>query len=46
MVEELYEKSGEPVPAQLADLKGKEPRFKGVCRKEDMKQVVFDMLGL
>lgn len=46
MVEELFEKSGATVPPQLATLKGKEPRFKGVCRKEDMKQVVFDMLGL
>lgn len=46
MVNELFEKTGEPVPPQLATLKGKEPRFKGVCKKEDMKQVVFDMLGL
>lgn len=46
MVEELFEKSGEPVPSQLATLKGKTPRFAGVCKKEDMKQVVFDMLGI
>lgn len=46
MVEELFEKSGEPVPSQLATLKGKMPRFTGVCKKEDMKQVVFDMLGI
>lgn len=46
MVEELFEKSGEPVPSQLATLKGKTPRFTGVCKKEDMKQVVFDMLGI
>ncbi len=46
MVEELFEKSGEPVPVQLATLKGKEPRFTGVSKKEDMKQVVFDMLGI
>lgn len=46
MVEELFEKSGEPVPPQLATLKGKAPRFTGVSNKDDMKQVVFDMLGL
>ncbi len=46
MVDELFEKSGEPVPAQLATLKGKAPRFTGVSKKEDMKQVVFDMLGI
>ena len=46
MVEELFEKSGEPVPSQLATLKGKTPRFTRVCKKEDMKQVVFDMLGI
>ena len=46
MVDELFEKSNEPVPQQLATLKGKEPRFTRVSKKEDMKQVVFDMLGI
>lgn len=46
MVDELFAKSNEPVPAQLATLKGKTPRFTGVSKKENMKQVVFDMLGL
>ena len=46
MVDELFQKSNEPVPQQLATLKGKEPRFTGVSKKEDMKQVVFDMLGI
>lgn len=46
MVDELFLKSNEPIPSQLATLKGKEPRFTGVCKKEDMKQVVFDMLGI
>lgn len=45
-VSELCEKSGEPVPPQLSALKGKTPRFTGVCRKENMKQVVFQMLGI
>lgn len=46
MVEELFEKSKEPVPQQLATLKGKTPRFTKVADKEDMAQVVFDMLGI
>ena len=46
MVDELFSKSNEPVPPQLATLKGKTPRFTGVAKKEDMKQVVFDMLGI
>ena len=46
MVEELFEKSKEPVPPQLANLKGKTPRFTRVAAKEDMAQVVFDMLGI
>lgn len=46
MVEELFEKSKEPVPPQLATLKGKAPRFTRVSDKEDMAQVVFDMLGI
>ncbi len=46
MVEELHEKSGAPVPPQLATLKGKTPRFTKVAAKEDMAQVVFEMLGI
>ena len=46
MVDELFAKSNEPVPPQLATLKGKTPRFTGVAKKENMKQVVFDMLGI
>ncbi len=46
MVEELFEKSKEPIPQQLATLKGKTPRFTKVADKEDMAQVVFDMLGI
>ena len=33
-------------PEQLAALKGKEVRFNKVTSKEDMAQVVFDMLGI
>lgn len=46
MVDELFEITKEPVPPQLATLKGKKPRFDKVTRKEDMAQVVFDMLGI
>lgn len=46
MVEELFAKSNEPVPVQLSTLKGKSPRFTKVCNKADMKQVIFDMLGI
>lgn len=46
MVDELHEKTGEPVPEQLATLKGKTPRFTRVASKEEMAQVVFDMLNL
>ena len=33
-------------PAQLTALKGKEVRFSKVASKDDMAQVVFDMLGI
>ncbi len=46
MVEELHAKSGAPVPPQLANLKGKTPRFTKVAAKEDMANVVFEMLGI
>lgn len=46
MVEELHELSGAPVPPQLAELKGKKPRFTKVAKKEDMAKVVFEMLGI
>lgn len=46
MVDELHEKTGEPVPEQLATLKGKTPRFTRVADRAEMKQVVFDMLGI
>ena len=33
-------------PEQLAALKGKEVRFNKLTSREDMAQVVFDMLGI
>ena len=44
MVTALHDVTGEVCPPQLANLKGKTPRFTGCCKKEDMEQVVFDLL--
>ena len=44
MVLKLHEETGTDCPPQLANLKGKTPRFTSCCKKEDMEQVVFDML--
>ena len=44
MVHALHDETGEICPPQLANLKGKTPRFTGCCKKEDMEQVVFDLL--
>ena len=46
MVDALQAKTGCTAPAQLCALKGSTPRFTGICTKEEMKQVVFDMLGI
>lgn len=46
LVKELCEKTGEPCPPQLANLKDKEVRFTLVCEKEDMINTVYDMLGI
>jgi len=45
-VEKLNAVSGEAVPAPLADLRGATPRFDEVCNKENMRQVVYAMLGI
>ncbi len=45
-VEKLNTLSGEPVPAPLGNLRGREPRFSGVCDKDNMRGVVYDMLGI
>ncbi len=46
MVEELQERTANNAPAQLLALKGATPRFTGICNKEEMRKVVFDMLGI
>lgn len=45
-VEILKEKTGVECPEQLANLKGKEPRFTSCCKKENMVDTVFEMLGI
>ncbi|MBQ7638822.1 MAG: threonine synthase [Clostridia bacterium] len=46
MVSELEEITGIPAPAPLRGLKGKTPRFTGVCKKEDMRKEVYGLLGI
>ena len=45
-VKALEDVSGLVAPAQLSALKGKEVRFTKVTAKDNMAQVVFDMLGI
>ena len=45
-VEKLHAETNAEVPAPLAGLKGKTPRFTGVCDRDNMRAVVFDMLGI
>ena len=45
-VEALNAKTGEPVPGPLDCLRGRAPRFNGVCDKDNMRSVVYDMLGI
>ena len=46
MVNILNERSNMPIPKSLAELKGKERRFKGSIEKTDMKSFVLENLGL
>ena len=45
-VDELSRVSGVKCPEQLANLKGKQPRFTDICKKPEMTEVVFKMLGI
>ncbi|MGI6265277.1 MAG: threonine synthase [Acutalibacteraceae bacterium] len=45
-VEALCRKTGAAIPAPLAALKGKTPRFTDVCDRDGMRQVVYRMLGI
>lgn len=47
MVDELSSFTGAKVPAPIANLKGKTPRFeKNVCNKDEMADTVLNMLGI
>ena len=46
MVDELHKVTGADIPKPLASLKDKSIRFKNVCNKEDMSQMVFKLLNL
>lgn len=46
MVEELHKVTGAPVPAPLSALKEKAVRFRNVCKKEEMANQVFALLGI
>ena len=46
MVDELNRITGVDVPAPLKSLKNKEVRFKDVCDKENMSEMVFKLLNL
>lgn len=46
MVDKLAEVSGCEIPAPLADLRGRDVRFTQCCEKDDMKRVVWEMLGI
>lgn len=45
-VEGLHALTGCEIPAPLAQLKGKQPRFTDVCDRDNMKAVVYGMLGI
>lgn len=42
LIERLEAKSGVPAPARIAELKDKKIRFPGVCRPEEMADVVLE----
>ena len=44
-VEQLHKAPGAPVPAPLASLKGKTPRFTQVCDKQEMRDMVQALLN-
>ncbi len=46
MVEELHRLTGCAVPPPLADLRGKTPRFTEVCDRQEMRGVVYRLLGM
>ena len=45
VLDQLSQVTGEPVPAPLASLRGKEPRFHETVEKDHMVDAVLEMLG-
>ncbi len=45
-VDRLHELTDEPIPAPLAALKHKQPRFTGCCERDTMEQAVYDLLDI
>ena len=45
-LEELHRLSGWPVPEPLGSLRGKAPRFTGVCERGEMSRMVCEGLGI
>ena len=45
-LDRLHALTGCEVPAPLANLRGKAPRFTGVCSRADMEQTVYDLLHI
>jgi threonine synthase len=45
-VDELNALTGVDIPAPLASLRGREPRFNGVCTKAEMSDMVFSLLNI
>ncbi|MBR3289357.1 MAG: threonine synthase, partial [Clostridia bacterium] len=44
--DKLHEVTGVEIPAPLANLRGKQPRFTDVCTKDEMRARVLDALGI
>ncbi|MCI8553856.1 MAG: threonine synthase [Clostridiales bacterium] len=45
-VEELHRLTGAPIPAPLAALRGKAPRFRQICERETMREAVYQLLHI
>ena len=45
-LENLNEVSGVEIPTPIANLKGKTPRFKNVCEKENLDKMIFEFLNI
>ena len=46
MIDALVSASGVKAPERLTELKGSTPRFTDICEKDNMRGVVYSMLGL